>query len=61
MPRRVWDRFDQEAEREGSAFTKQMSMQISKRALGRKTIKERRMHKDAEVLVSNKTCRNYVS
>ena len=30
MARRVWDRFDEEAEREGAAFTKQVMTQIIK-------------------------------
>tara|TARA_Y100001937_G_scaffold13929_2_gene18529 strand:+ start:7211 stop:7402 length:192 start_codon:yes stop_codon:yes gene_type:complete len=43
MARRVWDRFDEEAEKEGSAYSRQVMTQIIKRGgrEGKKIRKQR--------------------
>jgi len=44
MSKRQWDRFDEEACREGVAFTKQVTTQVPKRCFGKGITKQRNMH-----------------
>ena len=44
MSKRRWDKFDEEAEREGIAFIKQTTTQIPKRCFGKGITKQRNMH-----------------
>tara|TARA_Y100000034_G_C6800623_1_gene359108 strand:+ start:704 stop:889 length:186 start_codon:yes stop_codon:yes gene_type:complete len=44
MSKRQWDRIDEEADREGIAFTKQATTQVPKRCLGKGITKQRNMH-----------------
>ena len=47
MAKRKWDMIDEEAERQGFAFKTQLT-QISRIGWGKKIIKQRKMHVDAE-------------
>ena len=47
MAKRVWDRFDEEAEREGAAFTRQVVTQIIKGG-GREGKKIRKQRSDIQ-------------
>jgi len=54
MPKRTWDSIDMEAEAQGNAFRKQVVVQIARRALGKKTIAEHRMHLDGTYAIQRK-------
>jgi hypothetical protein len=54
MAKRKWDVIDMEAEAQGRAFRKQIVFQVAKRALGKKTIAERKMHLDGTYAIQRK-------
>ena len=56
MPKRVYDKFDLEAEREGSAVRRHT---VVRSAWGKGTIKSRRGRKDAEAAIERRTIKDY--
>jgi hypothetical protein len=54
MPKRVWDSIDIEAENQTRAIKKQLTVQIAKRALGKKIIAQRQMHLDGVYSIQRK-------
>ena len=59
MAKKSWDRLDEEAEREGSAFKIQLK-QISRVGWGKKITKERKAHNTVETKINNKLLRNVI-
>jgi hypothetical protein len=59
MAKKSWDRLDEEAEREGSAFKIQLK-QISRVGWGKKITKERKTHNTVETKINNKLLRNVI-
>ncbi len=55
MPKRVIDRFDMEAEREGAAVSKHNRTICKPFGHGKGIIKQRKMHGDAEAHIERKT------
>jgi len=55
MPKRVIDRFDLEAEREGAAVVKHNRTICKPFGNGKGIIKQRKMHSDAEAMIERKT------
>ena len=55
MPKRVIDRFDLEAEREGAAVTKHNRTICKPFGNGKGIINQRKMHNDAEARIERKT------
>ncbi|MEC7617307.1 MAG: hypothetical protein VYD39_03740 [Bacteroidota bacterium] len=58
MAKRVIDRFDIEAEREGSAVLRHT---VVRRGWGKGTIKSRRGRKDAEAAIERRTVKGFYS
>lgn len=59
MAKKSWDRLDEEAEREGSAFKIQLK-QISRVGWGKKITKQRNGHNIVEIKINNKLLRNVI-
>ena len=59
MAKKSWDRLDEEAEREGSAFKIQLK-QISRVGWGKKITKQRNSHNTVEIKINNKLLRNVI-
>jgi hypothetical protein len=55
MPKRVLDRFDLEAEREGAAVSKHNRTICKPFGLGKTITKQRKMHADGEAFIERKT------
>jgi len=55
MPKRVLDRFDLEAEREGAAVVKHNRTICKPFGLGKTITKQRKMHADGEAFIERKT------
>jgi hypothetical protein len=59
MAKKSWDRLDEEAEREGSAFKIQLK-QISRVGWGKKITKQRNAHTTIEIKINNKLLKNTI-
>ena len=55
MPKRILDRFDLEAEREGAAVVKHNRTICKPFGIGKTTAKQRRMHADGEAHIERRT------
>jgi|TARA_R110002074_G_scaffold232494_1_gene403906 hypothetical protein len=60
MSKRQWDRFDEEAEREGSAYTRQVKIQISNVRTGKGIKKQRSMHSSAINRIESRILRKHL-
>jgi len=59
MPKRVIDRFDLEAEREGAAVVKHNRTICKPFGMGKKIIKERNARADGEAFIERRTVKQY--
>lgn len=56
MPRKIWDRFDEEAEREGSARSRFVVLRVG--GYGKRSQKARKAQRDAEKFVERRTVKD---
>jgi len=61
MPKRVLDRFDLEAEREGAAVVKHNLTICKPFGIGKKITKERNARADGEAFIERRTIKQYFS
>ena len=61
MGKRNWDKFDEEAEREGAAYSRQVTTQIIKNGVGKGITKQRNMHSNIINKVETRLLRKHLT